>query len=201
MFKLKIILASTREGRQGNNVAQWVLTQATLYPGFETELLDLRDYQLPYYEDPVPAGMLQPPYSPAIRQRWAEKIDEADAILIVTPEYNHSFPAVLKSALDAVYKEWNNKPVAFVSYGGFANGSRSVEQLRQIVIELQMAPIREAVHVGLFTGEKLFDESGAMLIEAHTKKLQSVFEQLLWWTDALATARHKERGTTPAVAA
>ena len=85
-------------------------------------------------------------YANEIVKTWAEKINEGDAFIIVTPEYNHGYPAVLKNALDSIFQEWNKKAVGFVSYGN-AGGARSVEQLRQVVIELQMVPIRNAVHI------------------------------------------------------
>ena len=189
MLKVKVILASTREGRQGEKVAAWVMKELKSYPDFSVELLDLRDYQLPYYNDPLPASMLTVPYEPNVRQKWAEKIDEADAFIVITPEYNHSYPAVLKSALDAIYNEWKNKPISFISYGGSANGSRAVEHLRLVAIELQMAPIREGIHIGIFSGEQVFDESGKMLVESNNHKLQKFSDQLLWWGNALKNAR------------
>ncbi len=192
-MNLKVILASTRQNRQGEKIASWVLQELKDCKNFDVELLDLRDYQLPYYDDPIPAGMLKPPYSPEVRQKWAEKISSADAFLIITPEYNHSYPAVLKSALDSIYHEWSNKPVAFLSYGGSANGSRAVEHLRLVAIELQMAPIREGVHIGLFSGEQVFDESGNMLVEANVRKLQKLNDQLYWWADALKKARDADK--------
>lgn len=191
MIKLKIILGSTRDGRQGEKFAHWVMEQLKDHEIFSSELLDLRFYQLPYYEDALPAVMLKQPYMPEVRARWADKIAEGDAFLIITPEYNHGYPAVLKSALDTIYHEWNNKPVAFISYGGGANGSRAVEQLRQVVIELQMAPIRESVHIGLFTGEDVFTQSGEMASISNNGKLSKLFEQLSWWANALKIARAK----------
>lgn len=189
MVKIKIILSSTREGRQGERFTSWIMKEVAARKDAEYELLDLRDYQIPYYDDPVPAAMLHAPYTPDIRQKWAEKIGEADGFVIVTPEYNHSFPAVLKSALDAIYHEWNNKPVSFVSYGGASNGSRSVEQLRLVAVELQMAPIRDALHFGLYTGQPVFNEDGSMASEKENGKLSVMLEQLMWWTQALKTAR------------
>lgn len=189
IMNLKVILASTRQGRQGEKVASWVMRELKNNTQFTTELLDLRDYELPYYEDSISAGMLKQPYTPSLRQKWAEKIEEADAFIVITPEYNHSFPAVLKSALDAIYHEWNNKAIAFISYGGSANGSRAVEQLRLVAIELQMAPIREGIHIGLFSGEQVFDESGQMLVASNNHKLQKLTDQLKWWSGALTMAR------------
>lgn len=191
-MKLKVILSSVRENRQGEKVAKWVMEELATNSEFESELLDLKDYQFPYYNDSMPASQLHMPYENELRQKWAEKIAEADAFLIITPEYNHSYPAVLKSALDVIYHEWNNKPVGFISYGGSANGSRSVEHLRLVAIELQMAAIREGIHIGLFNKEQVFDESGEMLVKSNNHKLEKLLTSLIWWADALRTARMKE---------
>ncbi len=180
-----------RQNRQGEKVAKWVMEELGNSSQFESELLDLKDYQFPYYDDVLPASQLHMPYKNELREKWAEKIAEADAFLIITPEYNHSYPAVLKSALDVIYHEWNNKPVAFVSYGGSANGSRSVEHLRLVAIELQMAAIREGIHIGLFSGEQVFDESGEMLVKSNNHKLEKLLKSLEWWADALRVARLK----------
>jgi len=190
-MKLKVILSSVRDGRQGEKVANWVMDELVSYTQFESELLDLKDYKFPYYEDSLSASQLHMPYEPKLRQQWAEKIAEADAFLIITPEYNHSYPAVLKSALDVIYHEWNNKPVSFISYGGSANGSRSVEHLRLVAIELQMAAIREGIHIGLFSGEQIFSESGEMIAKSNNRKLEKLMSSLFWWADALRTARLK----------
>lgn len=198
-MKLKVILSSVRENRQGEKVAKWVMEELATYSEFESELLDLKDYQFPYYSDSMPASQLHMPYENELRQKWAEKISEADAFLIITPEYNHSFPAVLKSALDVIYHEWNNKPVGFISYGGSANGSRSVEHLRLVAIELQMAAIREGIHIGLFNKEQVFDESGQMLVKSNNHKLEKLLTSLIWWADALRIARMKD-STSPVVA-
>jgi NAD(P)H-dependent FMN reductase len=191
MIKLKIILGSTRDGRQGEKFAHWVMEQLKGNKIFSSELLDLKSFPLPYYEDELPAMMLKKPYMSKERALWANKIAEGEAFIIITPEYNHGYPAVLKSALDTIYHEWNNKPVAFISYGGGANGSRAVEQLRQVVIELQMAPIRESVHIGLFTGQEVFTQSGDMATPSNNGKLLKLLEQLSWWAEALTAARAK----------
>jgi len=191
MIKLKIILGTTRQGRQGEKFAVWIMEQLKESKIFSSELLDLRDFELPYYDDELPASMLKSPYKPELRGKWAERIAEGEAFLIITPEYNHGYPAVLKSGLDAIYHEWANKPVAFISYGGAANGSRAVEQLRQVVIELQMAPIRESLHFGLFTGEQIFTDNGQMIVGSNNARLVKLLEQLAWWASALTVAREK----------
>lgn len=188
-LKLKVILGSTREGRFGENVATWTMKELSNSEVFEAELLDLREYELPYYDNATPASMLKAPYESPVTQRWAEKIDEADAFVIITPEYNHGYPAVLKSALDVIYHEWNRKAVAFISYGASANGARAIEQLRQVVAELQMVSVREAISLGIYSGEQIFNEEGEMIVPANSKKIAKLFGDLSWWASALSVAR------------
>jgi NAD(P)H-dependent FMN reductase len=135
-------------------------------------------------------------YENEVVQKWADKIKEGDAFIIVTPEYNHGYPAVLKNAMDVIYPEWNRKPVGFVSYGG-AMGARSVEQLRQVAIELQMAPIRNAIHipVDIFLAAMMGKgPQGPEMFEPIRKspggdKLQIFFDDLLWWARVLKQGR------------
>jgi NAD(P)H-dependent FMN reductase len=149
------------------------------------QFVDLRDWPFPYYDRlALPS---RGDYD-EMSQRWAEIIGPADGFVIITPEYNHGYPALLKSALDAVYREWVRKPVGFVSYGGWSAGTRSVEQLRTVAIELQMAPIRASVSMQ-FT-QRLFDAAGNlqnpdMLNSAAT----GMFDDLAWWAHALREAR------------
>lgn len=181
-----IILGSTREGRNGEAVARWVAGLAALRQDFSSELVDLRDWPLPFLATAVPPG--SPDYQPeGIVKQWSEKIAAADGFIIVTPEYNHGYPAVLKNALDHLYREWNNKPVAFVSYGGSAGGARSVEALRGVAIELQMAPVRNEVNIAAVWSA--FDESGKPKDPGYEKKAAALFEQLAWWVNALLAAR------------
>ncbi len=130
-------------------------------------------------------------YANEVVRAFAEKIGEADAYLIVAPEYNHGYAAVLKNALDSVYSEWNNKAVGFVSYGS-VGGARVVEQLRQVAVELQMAPVRSAVHIQ--APWFLLDESGNLkegVLTDYDKSLSGTLEQLKWWGEALKVARSK----------
>lgn len=197
-IKLKIIIGSTRQGRFSEKPAKWIFEEAKKLEGVEVELLDLRDYPMPFFDSQTSPAMTPGKYDNEIIQKWASKIDEADAFIIVTPEYNHAYPAVLKNALDVVYYEWNRKPVGFVSYGG-AMGVRSVEQLRQVAIELQMAPIRQAIHIPV---EMFFSAMGAsesqvseIFNSLHQTPMGDVvekfFNDLLWWARALKTARLK----------
>lgn len=189
MLKIKIILGSTRPNRFSDKPGGWILEAAGRKDGVEAELLDLRDYPMSFFDDSVSPAMRQGEYSNEVVKKWAQKIGEADGYIVVTPEYNHGYPAVLKNAMDYVYSEWNNKPIGFVSYGGVA-GARSVEQLRQVAVELQMAPIRNAVHIPSFW--TALDEKGNLKkdtfdsLEGGVKKF---LDQLVWWAKALKTAR------------
>ncbi len=159
MAHVQIILGSTREGRVGEKVARWFMDHARARTDFTTEFLDLADWPLPFFNAPVPPAFGPSP-DPAARA-WGAKIAQADGYILVTPEYNHGYPAVLKNALDHLYHEWNGKPVGFVGYGGPGGGIRAVEQLRQVVVELGMVPLREQVI--LAKAYAAFDEAGGLL--------------------------------------
>lgn len=184
-MKLQLIIGSVQNGRRGEMVAKWVYGEisklAKKYRGsneeFELELVDLKEWNLPPYQEPTPE----------IAQKWIDKIAEADGYILVTPEYNHGYPASVKDAFDYPYKEWNRKPIAFVGYStGIGGGIRSIEQLRQVVIELQMAPIRTAVYfpqveTNFVDGKPADDKAG--------DKLNKFLDDLVWWTKALKNAR------------
>src|SRR5665213_949628 len=106
-LKIKVILGSTRQGRFGDKPAHWIFDEAKKKEGVEVEYLDLRDYALPFFDEPAPPSSIKEPYINPVVQKWTAKIADGDAIIVVTPEYNHGYPAVLKNALDYVYKEWN----------------------------------------------------------------------------------------------
>lgn len=188
-IKIGVILGSTREIRRGGRVAKWLMPQLEKLGGANYELLDLRDYPLPFFsENNSPEG-LQRNYTNEVAKKWSAKIDKMNGFIIITSEYNHGIPAVLKNALDWLYLEWNRKPVGFVSYApGSDGGVRGIEQLRQNVIELQMAPMREAVRIGHVLDT--IDEDGNLLQGHANDKLAIAVEELLWWTKALVNARN-----------
>ena len=138
-LKIKVIVGSTRANRFSEKPAQWIFEMAQKRSDLDVELLDLRDYPLPFFEEPLPPGFAKDNYDNPLVIKWREKIREADGFILVTPEYNHGYPAVLKNALDYVYHVWGRKAVAFVSWGG-TGGTRGVEQLRLVTIELDMKP-------------------------------------------------------------
>ena len=188
-LKVGVILGSTREGRFGEQPARWIVGETKKRAEFDAELLDLRDYPLPFFDEPSSPFMSGTNYkNPAIK-KWAEKIKEKDAFILCSPEYNHGYSAVLKNALDYVYAEWNNKPVGFVSWGG-VGGARAVEQLRLVAIELQMAPIRNAVQIQNFWG--LLDKKGKLKTDTLQESVGDMLAQLAWWAKALKAGREKK---------
>lgn len=188
-----VILASTRGQRFADTVARWLMPIVEAREDFTAEAVDLREWAFPYYDRPGTASLsTREDYEEEILP-WADLVGKADGFVIVTPEYNHGYPAALKSALDAVYAEWNRKPVAFVSYGGWSGGVRAVEQLRQVVIELQMAPIRGSVVLQF--APRLFDAEGQIQNEMFFESSATrMLDDLSWWTRALKAAREIPAG-------
>lgn len=189
-LNIKVIAGSTREGRFSDKVAAWIAEELKKQEEVAVEMLDLRDFNMPFFNEPMSPSFKQGPYKNEAVTRFTKKIEEGDAFVIVTPEYNHGTSGVLKNALDWVYQEWNNKPVAFVSYGS-VGGARAVEQLRLNAIELQMAPIRSAVHI---PGEQYFPvvfgkTKASELFALQSDKAEAMITQLLWWARALKNAR------------
>jgi NAD(P)H-dependent FMN reductase len=191
-MKLQIIVGSTRPTRAADKIAPWVTREAALHEAFETEVLDLRDWPLPMFGEH--AGSIgdpqDPTYSDEIVRRWNRKIAEADAYLVITPEYNHSVPAVLKNAIDSVFVSFafRNKPLAAVGYsGGIGGGIRSIEHLAQIAVEAEMAPIRSSVVIPYV--DKAFAGDGNPADPATALSLQITLEDLAWWSAALKNAR------------
>jgi NAD(P)H-dependent FMN reductase len=184
-LKIKVILGSTRQQRFGEQPAKWI-TEKAKSKGFDVELLDLRDYPMPFFNEAISPSMKKEPYANSAVEQWTEKIAEADGFIMIAAEYNHGYTAVLKNAIDYVGKEWNKKPVAFVGYGS-VGGARAIEQLREVAIEAQLAPIRNAVHLTNFWG--LLDASGTMNFSSFEGAGDGMLDQLAWWTKALKVAR------------
>lgn len=176
MLKLEILVGSTRPGRKTIQVAQWVESLAKQKSEFEVELVDLLDYNLPLLDEPMPPMMGQ--YSKEHTKRWSAKIKEADAFVMVTPEYNHSVSASLKNAIDFLLREWKDKPVAFVGLGA-TGGQRAIEHLRQIVGGLSMYDIQEQVLFSLF--EDFENMSTFKPAERHIKEVNGMLDSLAKW--------------------
>ncbi|WP_036221634.1 NADPH-dependent FMN reductase [Maritalea myrionectae] len=192
MLNIGIIMSTTRDDRFAKKPAQWILDKARAYEGIEADLIDLRDFDLPFFNEK--ATNLYARSEDARAVQWQQKLDRYDGFIFVTAEYNHSIPAVLKNALDQAYVEWVRKPAAFVGYGG-VGASRAVEHLRGIVSELQMAPIREAVHIGGGEFMKVSpmgdDKDMSAIDEIIAPKANDLLDDLAWWGDALKVAREK----------
>ncbi len=186
---IKIILGSTRPNRFSDKPGAWMFEEMKKQQGIEAEMLDLREYAMPFFNEAATPSSKKEDYTHEAVARWTKKIAEADGFIVVTPEYNHGTSAVLKNAFDYVSKEWNNKPVAFVAYGT-VGGARAVEQLRQVAIELQMVPIRNAVHI--FSPWLMLDEKGMLKpgsFDPYQKSADMTIAQLLWWARTLKAAR------------
>jgi NAD(P)H-dependent FMN reductase len=188
MLRIAIIIGSTRPERIGAAVGDWAHAIARRRTDAEFELLDLKDFDLPLLDEPVPPAMGQ--YSKPHTKRWASTIASFDAFVFVTAEYNHGIPGALKNALDFIYGEWNNKAAGFVSYGS-ALGVRSVESLRLVMAELQIADVRAQVMLSLFTD---FENMKTFKPDArHEKSLNTMLDQLVAWGGALRTLREASR--------
>ena len=196
MPRIGIIIGTDRDNRFGDRPARWIHDAAAARGDLDVELLDLRDFDLPFFNE-VSSNLWVPSQDPKV-VRWQKKVAEFDGYVFVTAEYNRSIPAVLKNALDQAYNEWNRKPAACVGYG-VVGAARAVEHLRTICIELQMAPTRTGVHLqgadfmAVHQGKKELAE-----LEYLQPNVQSMLDELLWWTNALKAAREATAGDTRA---
>lgn len=190
MTVISVIIGSVRQGRFAEKPARWILDHLKQRAGIDARLLDLNDYPMPFFDAPIPPAMPgRPAYEHEVVKRWTRAIAQSDGFVIVSPEYNHGPSAVLKNAIDWVYPEWNRKAVTFVGWGS-VGGARAIEQLREIAVEMQLAPIRSAVHIPVAA---LYAHFQGQDITPHLTELNTVagqtIDDLLWWTQALKTAR------------
>ena len=169
---LQVIAGSTRPGRKGIAVAQWVARQAEAHGGFDVELVDLADAGLPVLDEPNHPRLGQ--YTQQHTKDWSATISRADAFVFVFPEYNHSIPGGFKNAVDSLGPEWQGKTVAFVSYGA-DNGVRAVEHWRQIVANFHMVGVRQQVSLSRF---REFGDDGLALLDRRDGELDTLFDQL-----------------------
>lgn len=198
MSKLKVIVGSTRPTRAADRVFPWVVAQAERHGSFEVEVLDLRDWPLPFFQEHMGTigDFADPTYSDPIVRAWNRKLAEGDAFLFITAEYNHSVPGQLKNAIDSVFVSFalRNKPVGFVGYsGGIAAGIRAVEHLALIVIEAEAVPLRNAVVIPFVA--RAFGDDGTPADPATSAALSITLDDLAWWSSALSRAR--EEGELP----
>ena len=187
---LQVINGTTREGRFSERVAAWVMSRLEQHEAFELELVDLRDHPLPFFDGDAPARTGRE-YADEAVTRFSRVIDRADGYVILTGEYNHGYPAVLKNALDSTFVEWRRKPVAYVGWGN-TGGARAIEQLRAVAVEFEMAPLRHAVHVlpDVFVAlRQASDPADLAPFAPLESRLDMLAEDLAWWMRALASAR------------
>jgi NAD(P)H-dependent FMN reductase len=192
MLKLHIIVGSTRPTRAADAVTPWIVERAQAHGAFEVELLDLRDWPLPMFAEHMGSigDFANPTYSDPLVRAWNQKIKEADAVLIITPEYNHAVPGVLKNAIDSVFVSFalRNKPLACVSYsGGIVGGVRAIENLYQIAIETEMVPLRNSVIIPYVS--EAFTPEHQPVNPASDISLSILLDDLSWWGDLLKLAR------------
>ncbi len=189
-MKLMVLWGSSREGRQGGVVADWVKRHAAADSRLEVDFVDLKEVNLPFFNEPLsPFSMAaaSQDYTHPEGKAWAERVGRAEAVLIVTPEYNHGPSAVLKNALDWVGPEWVDKPVAFVSYGGASGGARVVEMLRSITIELGLIQVANPIHFVFF--KEAFDEQGEPKYQGTSNALTKMFDELVRLYDIFCHAK------------
>ncbi|ANZ41742.1 NADPH-dependent FMN reductase [Lentzea guizhouensis] len=187
MTHIGIIIGSTRPGRNGEQVARWVLQNAEQRDDATFELIDLKDFPLPHLDEPMPPMMQQ--YQHEHTKAWSATIARFDGFIMVTPEYNHSTSGVLKNAIDYLFAEWNNKAVGFVSYGS-VGGARAVEHLRLVAGELKLADVRTSVSLSLFhdfEGYTAFKPS-----DNQVTTLGTLIDELVDWSTALAPLRARQ---------
>ena len=197
---IALIIGSTRQARLGPKVAQWLHGVASQRPDLKVELLDLKDFDLPLFDEK--ASNLWLPSEDARATAWQEKIGESDGYLVTVGEYNHSMTGALKNAFDQAYVEWGRKPIGFAGYGG-VGGARAVEHARSVAVELQMVPVRTAVHIAggdfyaLYQGAKTMPEIEANLLPA----AHAMLDEMAWWGQATRAARKRDADEAIAAAA
>jgi NAD(P)H-dependent FMN reductase len=191
--RIAVITGTTREGRFSEKVASWVQGFVAHHaPDLALDLVDLRDHPLPFFfgHNPARAPREYPTEEVA---RFGRTIDRADGFLVLTGEYNHGYPAVLKNALDWLFVEWRRKPIAFVGWGN-VGGARAIEQLRGVSVELDLAPVRPAVHVlpDVMRPAMSVDAGDPSPFQSLEPKLELLVDELAWWAKALKAARAED---------
>lgn len=188
--KIAIVVGSTRAARFADKPVEWIAKIARQHADIDVEIVDLRDFPLPFFDEVASSAWV--PSQNEVAQRWQKKVAEFDGFIFTAAEYNHGPTAVLKNAIDYAANEWNKKPAGFVGYGG-VGGARAVEQLRMHAVELQMAPVKAAVHItwgdflAVREGQKKLDE-----LEHLNQAAQALINDVAWWAKALKKAREAD---------
>jgi NAD(P)H-dependent FMN reductase len=185
--KIAIVVGSTRAARFADVPTQWIAKIAKSHADIDVEIVDLRDWSLPFFDEVASSAWA--PSKNEVAQRWQKKVAEFDGFIFTAAEYNHAPTGVLKNAIDYAANEWNKKPAGFVGYGS-VGGARAVEQLRLIAVELQMAPVKSAVHIAwgdflaVRQGEKKLED-----LEHLNQAAAALVNDVVWWAKVLKAAR------------
>jgi NAD(P)H-dependent FMN reductase len=192
-LRIALVLASTRPGRRGDQIAAWVLDAARAHGDADYELIDLADHDLGNLDEPGNPSFQQ--YERDHTRAWGALIDGFDGFVFLVPEYNHSFPGALKNALDYVYREWNNKAAGIISYGGWAAGVRAAEALRLVLAELQVATVRAQPTIST---RPSFSTGAFAPQEGLDTAVRGMLDQVIAWSGALRGVREAMAQTTTA---
>jgi NAD(P)H-dependent FMN reductase len=191
MLQVAVIVGSTRPNRFADVPVKWLVEGAARRPDLRLTVLDLRDFRLPFFNEPAPPSYAGGLYTEPAAEAWRRRIGEFDAFVAVVAEYNHGPTAVLKNAFDSAFIEWQRKPIAFVGYGG-VGAARAIETLRGVVIELQMAPIRHEVNIAMEPFLGILQQGRTLNDYDYLGQSRTVmFDHLAWWGEALKAARHR----------
>ena len=195
-LKIAVIIGSTRDSRFGPKPAQWIFELTQQREKLDVELLDLKTFDLPFFNEKA-TNLWMPSEDPKAIA-WQQKIDQFDGFIVVTPEYNRSMPASLKNAFDQAYNEWNRKPIGFVGYG-VVGAARAIEHARTSATELHMVNLRSAVHIGGSEFYKVHPGMGnqplPVIEDAIMPSAKDMLDQLIWWGEATKAKRAETRAT------
>ena len=184
-MKLDVVFASTREGRAGLPIAEWVVAEARAHGKFEPELVDLRAVNLPLFDEPKHPRFRQ--YEHSHTKAWSAIVDAADAFVFVTPEYNYGMAPALLNAIDYLFAEWAYKPGAIVSYGGISGGTRSAQMTKTMLTSVKVMPLPEGVSIPFFM--KMISDGRFVPGELQQKAVGPMLNELSRWAEALAPLR------------
>jgi NAD(P)H-dependent FMN reductase len=183
---LQVIIGSTRPGRVGSAVADWIIDRARAHGDFEVEVADLAVLNLPIFDEPNHPRLRR--YVNQHTKDWSEIVGRSDAFIFVIPEYNYGFNAATKNAIDYLHQEWQNKPAGIVSYGGVAAGTRAAQMLKQVMSALKIVPVTDSVNIP-FVSEKLDEDGRLKPNEIMEGAAAAMLDELARWTQALRPLR------------
>lgn len=190
MTSIQLIIGSTRPTRFADKPAAWIVDRLTARDDMKLDVVDLRDHPLPFYDAERSPALTQRDYATPELAAWGQTLDQADGYIVLAAEYNHGPTGVLKNALDVVFPELNRKPIAFVGYGS-VGGARAIEQLRMVAVEMEMAPLRHAVHIlpDVFAAARAAEVGDVEVFAPLDARLTRLADDLVWWSEALSAAR------------